>query len=92
VERSRGAERTQGVDDENEIAAPAVGGGDAVRGEPAGAGLGVRVRGGTWEDQRLPRRRRRSHDGVLPLIIPIHSGWRSRESVGMRLLLCSITP
>jgi len=54
-------ERTGGIDDENEVAAPAAGGGDAVGAEANGAGLGVRVRGGTREDQRRPRRRGRSH-------------------------------
>ena len=54
-------ERTGGIDDENEVAAPAAGGGDAVGAEANGVGLGVRVRGGTREDQRRPRRRGRSH-------------------------------
>lgn len=58
---SRAAIGAGGIDDENEVAAPAAGGGDAVGGEADGAGLGVRVRGGTREDQRRPRRRRRSH-------------------------------
>ena len=54
-------EHTGRVDDENEVAAPAVGGGDAVRREAAGAGLGVGVRGGTREDQGRPRCRRGGH-------------------------------
>jgi hypothetical protein len=51
-------ERTGGVDDGNEIDAPAAGGGDAIGGEANSAGLGVR--GCTREDQRRPWRRRRS--------------------------------
>jgi hypothetical protein len=77
-------ERTGGIDDENEVAAPAAGGGDAVGGEADGAGLGVRVRGGTREDQRRPRRRRRSH--AVSAYYPdsrLDSGWRSRECVAM---------
>lgn len=62
-------ERTGGVDDENEVAAPAVGGGDAVGGETAGAGagLGGGVRGGTREDQRRPRCRRGEHGAACRL-------------------------
>jgi len=64
---SRAAIGAGRVDDENEVAAPAVGGGDAVRREAVGAGLGVGVRGGTREDQGRPRCRRRGHGAACHL-------------------------
>lgn len=77
-------ERTGGVDDENEIAAPATGGGDGIGGEANSAGLGVR--GCTREDQRRPWRRRRSAAMASPVAyyaIPdcdsgVWAGWRNR--------------
>lgn len=68
-------ERTGGVDDKNEVAAAAAGGGDAVGGETAGAGLGVGVRGGTREDQGRPRRRRRGHGVACRRLSPDLPTW-----------------
>lgn len=74
-------ERTGGIDDENEVAAPAAGGGNAIGGEADGAGLGVRVRGGTREDQRRPRRRRRSHGVSCRLLSRFQASGEAEKTV-----------